>query len=118
MVILMFSTWELQICPFTIDGGVLGQTQRTPEAARASSAAAALHDHVLVVLQHHLLVLVQVEHRDGGQLRRNTAWPEISKDSSGKKQPAVLAICLTCPILIFFAPNPRSNTMFAHRRQR
>ena len=38
-----------------------------------SPAAAANDRHVLVVLQHHLVLLVQIQHRDGGQLGRHAA---------------------------------------------
>ena len=39
----------------------------------ASLAPAALDDHVLVLLEHHVGRLVEVEHRQSGQLGRGTA---------------------------------------------
>lgn len=46
----------------------------TRTAIHTNSSAPTAHDgHVLVVLQYHLVVLIQVEHGDGGELCGDTA---------------------------------------------
>lgn len=45
-------------------------------------AAATLHHHVLVLLQHHIRLVDEVQHRDGTQFRWGTAWLRHLKDKN------------------------------------
>ena len=72
----------------------------------ASLAPAALDDHVLVLLEHHVGRLVEVEHRKSGQLGRSAAGHrdqlgvEAVGKGLGKKSKVIRIVALICQWLI------------------